>query len=227
MDNKKSRFNIWEEFYSGRALGRFPPEELVRFMARNFGQAEDRSAVKVLELGSGSGANIWYLLHEGYSAAAIEGSASAIQITRDRLIEEGMAPLAETVDLRHGSFETLPWDDKSFDAVIDIEAVCTNPMAVIRSAVAEALRVLKPGGAFFGKMFGTETTGFGSGEVFEENTTRNPTEGPCAGFGTCHFFTENELRELFAPFASLDLNWVRRTDGETDLVHEWLITAHK
>lgn len=227
MNDKPSHLELWEEVYSEGALGRFPPEELIRFMARNFGGAEDRSRVRVLELGSGSGANIWYLLHEGYSPSGIEGAATGIERTRERLTEEGMAARLDAVDLRHGSFETLPWADGSFDAVIDIEAVYANPIKVIRAAINEARRVLKPGGVFFGKMFGVKTTGFETGEALETNTTRNPLTGPCAGFGTCHFFTEDELRGLFAAFSAFELGWVERTHGTEDFVHEWIVTACK
>ena len=51
----------WETLFASRAWGRYPPEELVRFVARSFGDAPDRASVRILELGCGPGANVWFL----------------------------------------------------------------------------------------------------------------------------------------------------------------------
>ena len=217
----------WEETFSSRTWGRYPPEELVRFIARTFGAAADRSAVRILEVGCGPGANLWYLRREGFTIAGIDGSPTAITQAADRLRAEGLLREGDAVDLRQGHFATLPWPDASFDAVIDIEAVYANELETIRACLAEIHRVLKPAGLFFGKMFGTKTAGFGTGISLEANTFLDPTVGPCAGFGLSHFFTEAELRQLFSAFARLSLDWVHRTDrGGTVEVFEWLVTAH-
>ena len=40
--------------FSTRDWGGYPPEELVRFVARNFFSAPDRKRVKILEIGYGT-----------------------------------------------------------------------------------------------------------------------------------------------------------------------------
>ena len=225
-----SRDNLrrWEETFATRSWGRYPPEELVRFVARTFGKASDRRAVKILEVGCGPGANIWYLVREGYSVCGIDGSPTAIGQARTRLESEGLLADPAVVDLRSGDFRTLPWPDGLCDAVIDIEAVYANEWDVIVSCVQEIHRVLKPGGVFFGKMFGTKTSGFRTGHQVETGTSADATLGPCAGFGLTHFFTEAELRGLFAHFSQFNLDWVHRTDyGQTAEIFEWLVTAKK
>ena len=65
---------IWEEVHRSCEWGQYPPEELIRFVARKFAKADDRGKVQLLELGCAVGANIWFLAREGYSAWGIEGS---------------------------------------------------------------------------------------------------------------------------------------------------------
>ena len=180
----------WDDVFARRAWGRYPPEELVRFMGRRFGTLEDKSGVRVLEVGCGPGANLWFLAREGFTVAGIDGSPTAIRQATERLLEEGLVVPDREPDLRVGNFAKLPWKDGSFDAVIDIEGIAHNERVVICDALAEALRVLKPGGLFFAKMFGTQTTGYDPKAEFEPGTLRAPADGPCAGHDLVHFFTD-------------------------------------
>lgn len=222
------KLDIWDQTFAIRTWGRYPPEELVRFVSRTFGDVRDRSAVKFLEVGCGPGANIWYLVREGYAVSGIDGSPTAIRQAMGRLESEGLLKTAAQVDLRQGDFSSLPWSNDCFDAVIDIEAIYANEVEVIRSCIGEIHRVLKSDGIFFGKMFGTKTTGYSTGTEVEVNTFDDVLEGPCAGFGTTHFFSESELQRLFSGFSTFSLDWVYRTDrGGTAEVFEWLVTAKK
>lgn len=216
--------DYWENIFAQRAWGAYPPEELVRFIARSFRAVPDRSQVRVLEIGCGPGPNIWFLTREGYAAAGIDGSPTAIRQAEARLEAENLPP----ADLKVGNFASLPWPDGSFDAVLDIEALYANRMQAIRATLAETLRVLKPGGLFFGKMFADESTGSASGEELEPGTRGKPASGPCIGNEVAHFFTRGELDTLFAGFSRLAVDRVHRTDagGGLDIV-EWLVHAQK
>ena len=48
-----SRGDIWDSIFSSKEWGRYPSEDLIRFIARNFYKAEKRSSIKILELGCG------------------------------------------------------------------------------------------------------------------------------------------------------------------------------
>ena len=220
--------NYWETLFATRGgWGAYPPEELVRFMARNFAR-QSGDGLRVLEIGCGPGPNLWYLAREGYRVAGMDCSATALRMARQRLETEFLPTDSEHLDLRVGDFAALPWADGAFDAVIEVAALYANPLAGIRCTIAEIHRVLKPGGLFFGKLFDEQTTGSDSGVEIEPGTRENPDRGPCAGNAVAHFFNQTELHELFGGFASLGIDSVFRTDhgGETQIFH-WLVTARK
>jgi SAM-dependent methyltransferase len=218
---------VWDQLFTNRNWGKYPPEELVRFIARTFPEIENRKLLRALEVGCGPGANLWYLAREGFKIAGIDGSAKAIGLVRERLRAEKLN-IPYEVDLRVGNFATLPWAANQFDVVIDIEAISCNTTPVIRSVIAEIKRVLKSGGWFFAKMFGPKTTGATSGSRLEVRTTEKPLRGPLAGMGVTHVFTEREIRKEFSGFAEFSLDWVYRSDRNGQFsVFEWLVQARK
>lgn len=227
-DITEANISRWDEMFAGYAWGRYPPEELVRFMGRAFPDRRSRRSMRVLEVGCGPGANLWYLAREGFAVSGIDGSAHAIATAKQRLRDESVCAEGRLVDLKIGNFARLPWPHEHFDAVIDIEAISANTPAVIQSVISEVVRVLKPQGRFFAMMFGPRTTGAGTGKLLDERTTENPTEGPLADLGTLHFFTEEEIRERFAMFSALELDWTHRSDRNgTCQIFEWLVQGSK
>ena len=58
----------------------------------------------------------------------------------------------------------------AFDVAVDIFALYANTTDVIRGALAEIARVLKPGGLFYSKLWGTGCTGYGLGRQLEPGT---------------------------------------------------------
>ncbi len=202
----------WDEKFKSRAWGRYPPEDLVRFMGRNFKSA-DKSKLRVLEVGCGPGANIWFLHREGYAVSAIDVSPTAIDLLRGRLDEENKGIKNSAPDLKVGNFETLPWQNAEFDVVVDIFALYANTNEVIASALKEISRVLKPGGLFYTKLWGTNTTGFGTGKSLESATFDDITSGPCNNMGVSHFFDRKEIEALFGKFFTpIAIDVISRSD---------------
>ena len=205
---------IWEEKFSKSDWGRYPPEDLVRFIGRNYRQ-KDRKTTRILEVGCGPGANIWFLHREGFDVSGIDGAPIAIEQAENRITRENHNDLS-SLDLRVGNFAQLPWSDESFDVVIDVFAIYANPTSVIAQVVEEVYRVLKPGGKLFCKLWGTETTGFGQGDKIEDHTFTNIPVGPCAGFGVSHFFDRNEIKAIFHRFNVISIDRVFRSDIYND-----------
>ncbi len=215
----------WDALYAqSPRWNRYPCEELSGFVGRVFPDSTRSSHLRALEIGCGPGTNLWFMAREGFDICGIDGSATAVKAARHRLASEG---IAEQADLRVGNFSVLPWPDRSFDAVIDVQSISHNTMSVIEIAMAEVHRVLKPGGWFFGRMFGDATTGIASGDLVEDRTTRGAQFGPLAGCGIVHGFSAPELGRLLSDFASVRIDWVHRRTGPGFDLFEWIVHAQR
>ena len=216
----------WDDIFASNEWGRYPPEELVRFVARNFYRAPDRSQVRFLEIGCGPGANLWYLAREGFSAHGLDGSGVALERARTRFAAEGLE-----VELSQGDAVALPYADGYFDCVLDIECIYANDLRESARIIAEARRVLKPGGLFFSKTFMVGTHGDGRGQRLagEPHTYVKLDEGALhSGYGIIRFTAEVDIAALYTGFASLEYDYLIRSDkGRHHEVREWLITCRK
>jgi ubiquinone/menaquinone biosynthesis C-methylase UbiE len=97
-----------------------------------------RARGDVLELAAGTGRN-FACYPVDVRLTAIELSPAMLELARRRARDAG-----RDVDLRLGDAQVLQFPDESFDTVTCTLALCTIPDD--RAAVAEARRVLRPGG---------------------------------------------------------------------------------
>lgn len=214
----------WEEVFQQQHWGKYPSEELIRFIARNFYHVKDRGRVRVLEVGCGPGANLWYMAREGFAVYGIDGSRSAIDQATTRLDLECPDWQGE---LQVGDIMSLPYADASFDAVIDIEALCCNSFEDSCRIIQEIGRVIKPGGKFFSRTFATGCWGEGTGEPIGHNAW-HVSEGPLANKGYARFTDRADLPDLLQGFQLEELELLSRTmSGMQHTLKEWLIVAQK
>jgi ubiquinone/menaquinone biosynthesis C-methylase UbiE len=191
----------WEAIFQENEWGKYPPEYVIRFVARNWYRVPDRKVVHLLDLGCGPGACTWYMAREGFSVSSIDGSSTAIKRLEQRLESEGLS-----AECRVGDFtKTLPWPDNSFDGAIDNASIYANVYEDWRRALKETKRVLKFGGRLFSACFSTNTTPFNN-RAFS------------------NFVTESEVRSLYSEFfeITIDRHFVAYGDVKTDL---FLVTA--
>ena len=76
--------DLFDQQYLSKGLGaqrRYPNEWLIQFLAsRYFRFSEvDRKSIRVLEVGCGSGANLWVMAKEGFSTHGMDGSAKRLE----------------------------------------------------------------------------------------------------------------------------------------------------
>ncbi len=213
--------STWEAVFSSRPWGKYPPEPVIREIMRRFGRVADRSAVRVLDLGSGPGANTWFLAREGFTVSAIDGSPCGIAQNRARLTSENLM-----ADLQVGDFsQHLPWTDATFDAVLDNASAYA--MRAITGCFAEVRRVLKPGGTFISLSFTDRTWGYGLGPKGEDaGSVSAVSDGPLRGMGYVQFFSRADLDRLYAGFIDHAIERTSYTmGGEQHLIELWIVAC--
>ncbi len=216
---------VWERIFSSQAWGKYPGEDLIRFVARNFYGSPDRSAVRILEVGSGTGANLWFVTREGFAAFGVEGSATAADLSRERLETEcaGWNRAPRNGRVVTGDISQLPWPDGHFDAVIDSEAVYCNDFAESCAIYREMHRVTAPGGRIFVRTFATGCWGDRIGEQIGPRRFIADA-GPLLGKGPSRFTSLEELPVLLEPWQIIEINLATRTlDGQREVIQEWIV----
>lgn len=186
----KSFSKEWEEIHRNQEWGKYPSEQLIRFIARNF-YNKDRKNIKILDFGCGAGANTWFLAREGFDVYAFDGSESAINRAKEYLNKEGY----NNVHFSVMDGVELDYASDMFDCVVDNVCIYANKKAHIEIMYKEVYERLKKGGKLYSACFGEKTDGYGTGKYIEDNTYENIEKGPLEGRAIAHFFTKDELRE--------------------------------
>lgn len=220
-----TNLKVWDDIFKSRAWGKYPPIPLVRFVARNFFAAPDRNQVRILELGSGPGANLWFMAREGFRVYGIDGSPAAAEISQKRLVDEGLAGQIGRIVIGDYLVELDSFADEYFDAVIDVESLCCNPFDRARQTIAKAFAKLKNGGRMFSIAFAEGTWGL-EGEPVDHHA-RYPTEGPLAGEGFNRFTTREDIEELYKCASLVNLERQELLFENGHKVCEWLIETQK
>ena len=99
---------------------------------------------RILDLGSGDGTNIVALAHQGYDCTGLDISSVGVKKAKKYAKATGIS-----IDVRvRDIYKPLPFDSKSFDAVITLQAINHNTRPNIIKSFEEIYRVLKRGGLF-------------------------------------------------------------------------------
>jgi SAM-dependent methyltransferase len=216
---------LWERIFHDReSWGRYPPEELIRFVAAHYYSVPSRKDVSFLEIGCGPGAGpSWYIAREGFRFAGIDGSTTAIEKSRARFASEGLVGVFEVGDLR-----SLPWPAASFDCVVDVAALQHNDEAAAAVIAGEVHRVLKPSGRHFSLTAKAGCWGDGTGDHVDATARRNVTEGPYVGTGIIRFATRDSLARLYASFRELVIDYsIRSVVNGAREVANWVVAAQR
>lgn len=146
---------VWEKKYQAGHQERYPWDVVVSFVYRNRPRDIPANQVKILEVGFGTGNNLWFAAREGFSVAGIEGSETAVKQARQRFEAEGLEG-----DLRFGDFTALPFESNKFDLAIDRGALCCVGRTRIVQAIREVCRCLKLGVKFLVQGYADSHTSF-------------------------------------------------------------------
>ena len=131
---------VWRTLYE-RGAGdlRYPSEVLVRLAARLLPAGEP---LDVLDFGCGTGANLAHIASRGHRVRGVDVAPHAVARARERLHAAGLP--GEAAVIEPGA--PLPFESRSFDAVVAWQVLCYNDRAGWAHCVREFERVLRPGG---------------------------------------------------------------------------------
>jgi 2-polyprenyl-3-methyl-5-hydroxy-6-metoxy-1,4-benzoquinol methylase len=147
------------------------PEERVRWLTPETSvQAvvpllRERGFQRVLDVGCGVGRHAQYLASEGFTCTGIDASEAGLDFARRAAQATGVH-----VEYRSAPFYRLPFEERSFDALIAWNVIYHGDREVAQRAIAEFARVLVPGGLYLGTMLSQRNTGFGIGREVSQDT---------------------------------------------------------
>ena len=139
--NKKIIINQWEEIYNNSSIShknKYPHTDIVSFIMKNFGNVEDRSKIRILELGCGWGNNLAFLQNEGFDYYGIDFAKPAVDHCKSFFS-----------NVLCGDMSCMPYEDDYFECIFDRMSIQHNTKEDIELTFNEVFRTLKPGGQFF------------------------------------------------------------------------------
>lgn len=233
----------WERkiYAQSKHLNRYPFGELVGlfFNSLKFLEtgAKSPSDTKLVELGSGTGNNLWFFAREGFDTTGIDGSRSAI-LEAKKLLEDWKTP---QVQLVQGDLIRTEFSDSSFDILIDRAATCCSDSQEIRKIWKEAYRIMKPGGILLSFQYSEHHPEFkkaksdsGYATQVDEFCYRDFKSGPFQDLGKIHFMPEDAIRDVFNDFRIRRIHhqesrvcFSEEIQDTTAQSSQWVITAQK
>lgn len=105
---------------------------------------------KVLDLGSGAGRNLWYLVSKGFDLYGIDLAAEGIELTKKYLKKKKLSAELKVGDV----FKKLAYLDNFFDAIVSVQVLQHADEPTIKKTIKEMERILKPGGLLFATLCG-------------------------------------------------------------------------
>lgn len=217
---------IWEQKYAAGHSQRYPWDIVVSFVFRNAPRDRPRADIGILEVGCGTGANLWFAAREGFRVAGVDGSASAIATAQQRFREDGLSG-----DLRVADFVALPFADASMSLVIDRGSLTCCGTTALRSALAEIHRVLQPGGRFLFNPYADSHSSARAGRPGPDDLTVDIGAGTLAGVGHIRFTSRRDLTEMLKEgWKILSLERLEKADmlrPEGAIHSEWLVVLER
>jgi SAM-dependent methyltransferase len=180
--------------------------ELEPFIPR-FADFDGACGKRVLEIGVGLGGDFTRFARAGAEATGVDLTERSVELVRRRLALEGLAGEVLVADA-----EALPFADAAFDRVYSWGVLHHTPAT--ERAVAEATRVLRPGGELCVMLYGRRSW-VAYGLWVRYALLRGRARRGLADVLAHHMesegtraFSTGELRAMFAAFADLRIDHV-------------------
>lgn len=201
--NKTISRRIWDKVYQEWKGDVFKIDENIPRIFRSF---EQRKVKRILDLGCGAGRHTIFFSKKGFEVYGIDVSSKGVRIVKQRLKKAGFS-----ANIRVGSiYESLPYKDKFFDAVICIKTLNHARIEGIRKAIREIRRVLVQDGLVFVTVRKRVAKKKRLPHIDIAPRTYIPTGGKEKGM-VHYLFNKKLLRQEFKDFRIYDI-WVGDND---------------
>ena len=178
----------------GRAEWLVPEPDVGAFATR----LAANGAHKVLDLGCGVGRHALAYARLGLDVTAVDMAATGLSELRRSSEAEGLE-----IVMQMAPMTDLPFAAGAFDHVLSFNVIYHGDPLIVRAAIAEITRVLKPGGTYQGTMLSKRNAKYGKGDEVAPNTFIDPEDSDKVH---PHFYCNAaELVELFDGFELLSL----------------------
>lgn len=207
---------IWESSFSEQvarqAYNTAPVEAVIRnvsYYLRSRFPDGDFSKLHFLEMGCGAGPNLVWLAEKGIRVSGVDISPTALGLAKGNLESRGHAE--KVGSLLEASVADVPFPDASFNGIVEACVFQHLDKDDRKRAFGEVARLLKPGGLFVGYMLGADHTVFQARrneQTPDDAGTVSLHDGKSkiylTNIGLAHFFTAEEIRDLFSGFTIVD-----------------------
>lgn len=201
---------LWDRILVDMAKKDCEPEpELLAFLSRSV----DQLGKKGLDIGCGLGRHTLAAVRLGFEMTAIDFSQAAIEHTKNAVNSNNFKVRAQ-----RAAMNSLPFEDNEFDFAFSWCVLNHGTKDIFENAIAEAVRVIRPGGYFFGFVLSRDDPRYGQGKLIEKDCFMF-TDG--LETGVCHYFpSQEDLKSLLATFTELeDLSEIRYEEDDLDFYH--------
>lgn len=215
---------VWEEKYKSGHAEYYPWDCIVSFVFKHYPKDRPKETIRILEVGCGTGSNLWFAAREGFQVSGVDGSSSAIKFAKARFEREGLSG-----DLHVGDFTELPFESDVFDLVIDRGGITCCGLSAGQVAVQEVWRVLKSDGYFHANPYSQKSSSFLAGLQVEDGLTTQIYGGSIDFSGQICFYSRRELTKLFGgTFDIISVKHIQidEESAEKTITHaEWRVVA--
>tara|TARA_B100001057_G_scaffold495865_1_gene595843 strand:+ start:4566 stop:5192 length:627 start_codon:yes stop_codon:yes gene_type:complete len=147
MDMKLKKFKNWDSFFKVNLGNRYPDNFIIQMVLSEFKNLEKkkRKNINILDLGFGAGgSNLFFLNKEKFKVFGIEKSKNAYQAIKKKIKKNNF-----DIEIKNGSFQSLPFDDNYFDLIIDCRSLQHLKKEFLDQSFSEIHRSLKKNGKLF------------------------------------------------------------------------------
>jgi cyclopropane fatty-acyl-phospholipid synthase-like methyltransferase len=183
---------------------KYPDENLVRYISRNYKDINSRHKLKVLLNGFASGRHVIYFAKEGFDTYGIDITEEAVKMVNEWLDQEKLR-----AKITLGDALQLPYSKGFFDIVEDWGMIEHFSLENRKIAFEQIAKVLKKDGVFILVAKNMADYYYGQGKEIEKNTFILNTYF-VENLQTHFYSKEDLLNELGAHFTRIELECVEQ-----------------